>query len=90
MAAELGPGGIRVYAISTSPLKTHATSGIAEFDELLDRPQAKAPMQRLVSIDNVGLATEAAELLPAWTLYINVDCRIINRWRAHEDRRSLW
>jgi len=37
MAAELGPKGIRVHAISPGPLATRAASGIPEFDELLDK-----------------------------------------------------
>ena len=35
LAAELGPKGIRVHAISPGPLLTRAASGIPEFDELL-------------------------------------------------------
>ena len=57
LAAELGPKGIRVHAISPGPLKTRAASGIGHFDELLSKAQAKAPMQSLVSIDDVGMAT---------------------------------
>ncbi len=34
MAAELGPKGIRVHAISPGPLATRAASGIPEFDAL--------------------------------------------------------
>lgn len=52
LAAELGPQGIRVHAISPGPLKTRAASGIAEFDTLLDRAQSKAPARSLVSIDD--------------------------------------
>ena len=83
LAAELGPGGIRVHAISPGPLKTRAASGIAEFDELLNKAQAKAPMQRLVSIDDVGLATaylatDAARLLTGETLYIDGGYHIID------------
>ena len=83
MAAELGPKGIRVHAISPGPLKTRAASGIAEFDELLDKAQAKAPMQRLVSIEDVGLATaylatDAAKLLTGETLYIDGGYHIID------------
>jgi enoyl-[acyl-carrier protein] reductase I len=83
LAAELGPKGIRVHAISPGPLKTRAASGIAEFDELLDRAQAKAPMQRLVSIDDVGLATaylatDAAKLLTGQTLFIDGGYHIID------------
>ncbi|MFQ6686705.1 enoyl-ACP reductase FabI, partial [Bordetella pertussis] len=36
LAAELGPQGIRVHAISPGPLKTRAASGITGFDALLD------------------------------------------------------
>ena len=43
LAAELGPKGIRVHAISPGPLATRAASGIPEFDELLDKAKAKAP-----------------------------------------------
>ena len=83
LAAELGPKGIRVHAISPGPLKTRAASGIAEFDELLNKAQAKAPMQRLVSIDDVGLATaylatDAAKLLTGETLYIDGGYHIID------------
>ena len=37
LAAELGPKGIRVHAISPGPLATRAASGIPEFDALLDK-----------------------------------------------------
>ena len=43
LAAELGPKGIRVHAISPGPLATRAASGIPEFDELLDKAKDKAP-----------------------------------------------
>ena len=43
MAAELGPRGIRVHAISPGPLKTRAASGIGEFEQLLQKAQSKAP-----------------------------------------------
>ena len=56
LAAELGPKGIRVHAISPGPLKTRAASGITDFDELMAKAQAKAPAHRLVSIDDVGVA----------------------------------
>ena len=43
IAAELGPKGIRVHAISPGPLATRAASGIPEFDALLEKAKAKAP-----------------------------------------------
>ncbi|MEN4919977.1 enoyl-ACP reductase FabI [Achromobacter spanius] len=83
LAAELGPQGIRVHAISPGPLKTRAASGIAEFDSMLDRAQAKAPARSLVSIDDVGeatawLATDAARLMTGQTLYIDGGYHIID------------
>ena len=83
LAAELGPKGIRVHAISPGPLKTRAASGIGHFDELLSKAQAKAPMQSLVSIDDVGmatayLATDAAKLITGETIYIDGGYHIID------------
>ena len=76
LAAELGPKGIRVHAISPGPLATRAASGIPEFDALLDKAKAKAPARSLVSIDDVGVATaflahDAARLITGETLYID-------------------
>jgi enoyl-[acyl-carrier protein] reductase I len=53
-ATELGPRGIRVFAISPGPLKTRAASGIAHFDELIETARKRAPAQRLVDIAEVG------------------------------------
>jgi enoyl-[acyl-carrier protein] reductase I len=76
IAAELGPKKIRVHAISPGPLKTRAASGIADFDEMLAKAQAKAPTRSLVSIEDVGLAvgflaTDFAKLITGETLYID-------------------
>ena len=83
MAAELGPKGIRVHAISPGPLATRAASGIPEFDELLDKAKEKAPARSLVSIDDVGVATaflahDAARLITGETLYIDGGYHIID------------
>jgi enoyl-[acyl-carrier protein] reductase I len=83
MAAELGPKGIRVHAISPGPLATRAASGIPEFDELLDKAKEKAPARSLVSIDDVGVATaflahDAARLITGETLYVDGGYHIID------------
>ncbi len=58
MAAELGPKGIRVNALSPGPIETRAASGIAHFDALIDEARSRAPKRRLVSVEEVGaLAT---------------------------------
>ena len=83
LAAELGPKGIRVHAISPGPLATRAASGIPEFDELLDKAREKAPSRSLVSIDDVGVATaflahDAARLITGQTLYVDGGYHIID------------
>lgn len=76
IAAELGPKGIRVHAISPGPLATRAASGIPEFDALLEKAKSKAPAKSLVSVDDVGVATaflahDAARLITGETLYVD-------------------
>lgn len=83
MAAELGPKGIRVHAISPGPLATRAASGIPEFDALLEKAKRKSPARELVSIDDVGAATaflahEAARLITGQVLYIDGGYHIID------------
>lgn len=83
IAAELGPKGIRVHAISPGPLATRAASGIPEFDELLNKAQEMAPTRSLVSIDDVGMATaflahDAARLITGDTIYIDGGYHIID------------
>jgi enoyl-[acyl-carrier protein] reductase I len=83
MAAELGPKGIRVHAISPGPLATRAASGIPEFDELLAKAKVRAPARSLVSIDDVGFATaflahDAARLITGSTLYVDGGYHIID------------
>ncbi len=83
LAAELGPKGIRVHAISPGPLKTRASSGITDFDELIAKAQAKAPTRSLVSIEDVGIAVaflsmNGAKLMTGETLYIDGGYHIID------------
>src|ERR1700759_115428 len=83
IAAEVGPKGIRVHAISPGPLATRAASGIPEFDALLEKPKPKAPARSLVSIADVGVATpflahDAARLITGETLYIDGGYHIID------------
>ena len=83
LAAEFGPKGIRVHAISPGPLATRAASGIPEFDTLLEKAKAKAPARSLVSVDDVGVTTaflahDAARLITGETLYVDGGYHIID------------
>lgn len=83
LAAELGPKGIRVHAISPGALATRAASGIPEFDELLEMTKSKAPSRELIGIDDVGMATaflahDAARLITGQVLYVDGGYHIID------------
>jgi enoyl-[acyl-carrier protein] reductase I len=54
LAANLGPKGIRVNAISAGPIKTLAASGIKDFSKMLGFNAQNAPLRRNVTIDEVG------------------------------------
>ncbi len=56
MAANLGPCGTRVNAISAGPIKTLAASGIGNFGKLLSYNSHHAPLRRNVTIEEVGNA----------------------------------
>jgi len=54
LAADLGPEGIRVNAISAGPIKTLAASGIGDFRYILKWNQYNSPLKRNVTIEDVG------------------------------------
>lgn len=54
VAAELGPKGVRVHAISPGPIRTRAASGIDRFDDLVEDATARTPDHHLVKIADVG------------------------------------
>ncbi len=56
LAADLGTAGIRCNAISAGPIKTLAASGIGDFRYILRWNQLNSPMQRNVTIEEVGSA----------------------------------
>ncbi|QWT45335.1 enoyl-ACP reductase FabI [Azospira inquinata] len=82
LASELGPNGIRVHAISPGPLATRAASGIAHFDNLMREAEERAPLHRLVSIDDVGalaayLCSDVAKTLTGGTIFIDGGFHIV-------------
>jgi len=76
VAYELGPKGIRVHAISPGPLKTRAARALSHFDQLLSNVEHRAPLRRLVSIDDIGelaafMASDAAASITGSLLYLD-------------------
>ena len=54
LAADYGPRGIRVNAISAGPIRTLAGAGISDARAILSWNQRNAPLRKSVTIDNVG------------------------------------
>ena len=54
LAVALGAQGVRVNGISAGPIKTLAASGIKGFGKILDFVEQNAPLQRNVTIEQVG------------------------------------
>jgi enoyl-[acyl-carrier protein] reductase I len=76
LAAELGPAGIRVNAVSPGPIRTRAASGIPGFDDLIDDARRRAPLAREVDIDDVGgfcafLVSDAARAITGDVHYVD-------------------
>ncbi len=56
LAADLGPRGIRVNAISAGPIRTLSASGISGFRTMHSQFRDVAPLRRNVTIEDVGKA----------------------------------
>ncbi len=54
LAAELGEKSIRVNALSPGAITTRAASGITNFDDMLQSSVAKAPLHRLIDLNDIG------------------------------------
>jgi enoyl-[acyl-carrier protein] reductase I len=56
LAANLGPRGIRVNAISAGPVNTLAARGIKGFTSMLHHHAERAPLRRNVELEEIGNA----------------------------------
>lgn len=54
LAADLGPRGIRVNAISAGPIRTLAASAISGIRDMIKAQEEITPLRRKVTIDDVG------------------------------------
>jgi enoyl-[acyl-carrier protein] reductase I len=82
LAYELGSKGIRVHAISPGPLRTRASTGLKDFELMLNAAAKRAPLGELADIMDVGracafLATPYARRLSGETLYIDGGANIM-------------
>ena len=76
LAKDFGPANIRVNAISAGPIRTLAASGIGDFHQIGELFSARAPMGRLVTIEEVG--NTAAFLASDYASGITGECVFVD------------
>lgn len=82
LAADLGPKGIRINAISAGPIRTLASAGISGFLEMLHHVEAKAPLRRNISLEDVAktavyLASDLASGVTGEVIYVDAGYNIM-------------
>ncbi len=82
LAADLGPQGIRVNAISAGPIKTLSAMGVSGFTILLDAIAKRAPLRKNVTQEDVGnaalwLLSEMSSGVTGQTIYVDAGYSIM-------------
>ena len=82
LAADLGPEGIRVNAISAGPVKTLAAAGIGGFRKMLAYAEKSAPLRRTVTIEEIGnaaafLCSDLASGITGETTFVDAGSNIM-------------
>ncbi len=90
MAADLGPEGTRVNAISAGPIRTLAASGIGGFRKMLGHFEKYAPLRRNVTIEEVGnvaafLSSDLASGVTGEITYVDCGWNILGMSGMAED-----
>jgi enoyl-[acyl-carrier protein] reductase I len=76
LAADLGPDGVRVNAISAGPIRTLAASGIANFRKLYGSFAELTPLRANITIEDVGksavyLASDLSSAVTGEVVYVD-------------------
>jgi enoyl-[acyl-carrier protein] reductase I len=82
LAADLGPDGIRVNAISAGPIRTLAAAGIAGFKRMYGAFDEVAPLRANISIEDVGrtavyLASDLSGAVTGEVIYVDGGFNIV-------------
>lgn len=82
LAADMGPSGTRINAISAGPIKTLAASAVSSFKESFNYMETHAPLRRNVSTMDVGgaavfLSSDLAHGITGEVLYVDSGFNII-------------
>ena len=76
LAAELGPQGIRVNALSPGPVRTLAAHGVAGFRSMYKKFPELSPLRSMITIEDVGrsalyLASDLSSAVTGEVIYID-------------------
>ena len=76
LAAELGPQGIRVNALSPGPVRTLAAHGVSGFRSMYKKFPELSPLRSLITIEDVGrsalyLASDLSSAVTGEVIYID-------------------
>jgi len=76
LAADLGPAGVRVNAISAGPVRTLAASGVSGFKAMYGKFRDIAPIRRNITIEDVGgtavyLASDYSKAVTGEVIYVD-------------------
>ena len=82
LAADLGPEGIRVNAISAGAIKTLAAAGISGFRKMQSYAEKASPLRRTVTTDEVGntaafLCSDLASGITGETTFVDAGVNIM-------------
>lgn len=82
LAADVGPNGVRVNAVSAGPVRTIAASQIDGFDDMLKVYEAVAPMRRSITQEDVAdltlfLSSDLAKNITGQTLFVDAGYSIL-------------
>ncbi len=82
LAEELGEKNIRVNTISGGPLRTLASSAVGGIDKMYEHQQAKAPLRRNITGDEVGntavfLLSDMASAITGENIYVDAGFNIV-------------
>jgi enoyl-[acyl-carrier protein] reductase I len=76
LAADLGPKGIRVNAISAGPIKTLAAAGIPGFSAILQHYRDRAPLRR--TVETAEVADAAVFLLSSASRAVTAEIMMVD------------
>jgi enoyl-[acyl-carrier protein] reductase I len=94
LANDLGPGGIRVNAISAGPIKTLSAAGIPGFRMMLKYSEHTSPLRALVTQEDVAdtalyLASDLSRMVTGETIYVDAGYNILGLTATEEDLEEM-